>query len=112
MFHLKICKICVSIKDYGEMMFKKLANLFGAGNAPTRNLRLISVRCIRCGEIITARLDISNDLSETDDGGFIARKTVMGSGENRCFQRVNVAYYFNAKRVRTNREISGGTFVD
>ncbi len=93
-------------------MFKKLANLFGVGNMPSRNLQTISVRCVRCGEIITARMDVSNDLSETDDGGFVMRKILMGSGDNRCFQRVAVTLHFNAKRAITGREISGGTFVE
>lgn len=92
--------------------FKKLANLFNATGGTPRPAHVVSVRCNRCGEILTARIDLGNDLSRADDGGFIVRKTVMGSGENRCFQRVEVTLHFDEKYTVTDREISGGTFVD
>ena len=92
--------------------FQKLANLFNAGGSAPRPSRTVSARCNRCGEILTARIDLGNDLSRADGGGFIVRKTLMGNGENRCFQRVEITLRFDEKHNVTDREISGGTFVD
>ncbi len=92
--------------------FKKLAGFFGANAASPRPAQTVTVRCNRCGEILTARIDLGNDLSRADDGGFIVRKTLMGNGENRCFQRVEITLQYDDKRNVTEREISGGTFVD
>ena len=59
-----------------------LKKLFGGSPAqPERNYHTFSVKCLRCGEIIEGRVDLSNDLSvEYEDGGdiFYARKTLMG----------------------------------
>ncbi len=93
-------------------MFKKLASFFSAADHQVRPVQRLSVRCNRCGEIISARVDVANELSRTDDEGYIVRKTLMGGGENRCFQRVEITLHFNAKRAITHREITGGTFVD
>jgi hypothetical protein len=92
---------------------KKLKQVFETSAQKARPAQTITVRCHRCGEIISARINLGNDLSRTDDGsGFIARKILMGNGENRCFQRVEVTLYFDEKHNVINREIIGGTFVD
>jgi len=92
--------------------FKKLANFFGSTATSPHPAYVVTARCNRCGEILTARIDLGNDLSRADDGGFIVRKTLMGNGENRCFQRLEITLHFDEKRNVTDREISGGTFVD
>ena len=89
---------------------KKLTNFFSTTKQNSRPTHIISARCNRCGEILTARIDLNNELSRADGGGFIVRKTLMGNGENRCFQRVEITLHFDDKRTVTDREIVGGTF--
>ncbi len=92
-------------------LFKKLVNIFGATEKKPHAEYIVSVRCNRCGEIISTRVDLANDLSFTDDG-YLTRKVLIGSGENRCFQRVEVVVHFDARHKVVDREISGGSFVD
>ncbi len=94
-------------------LFKKLKRIFETPARKTPSAQMVKVRCNRCGEVISARINLGNDLSRTDDGnGFVARKTLMGNGENRCFQRVEITLFFDGKYNVIDREISGGTFVD
>ncbi len=69
----------------------------------------IYARCNRCKEVLTARVNLYNDLSLTDDSGYTSRKVLIGS--NRCFQQIEVILHFDAKRTLTEREITGGTFI-
>lgn len=92
---------------------KKIKRIFDAPARKTPATQIVTVRCNRCGEVISARINLGNDLSRTDDGhGFVARKTLMGNGENRCFQRVEITLFFDEKHNVLNREIVGGAFVD
>ena len=90
-----------------------LKKLFGGSPAkPERNYHTFSVKCLRCGEIIEGRVDLSNDLSvEYEDGGdiFYARKTLMGG--NRCFQRIETMFKFDSSRTLIEQQVSGGEFV-
>ena len=91
-----------------------LKKLFGS--APARHEKryyTFNVKCKRCGETITGRIDLDNDLSvEYEEGGdvFYARKVLMG--ENKCFQRVEVNLKFNAERQVIEKEIIGGEFIE
>lgn len=67
------------------------------------------VRCRRCGEMIKSRVDLRNDLSLRDEGGYVVSKTLVGS--HLCFQRVEVTLTFDEQRQLVDREISGGEFV-
>lgn len=76
---------------------------------------IIKAKCNRCGEILTARVNLANDLSvEYDPSGrpqsFSCRKVLQGNG--RCFQSVEVILKFDAQRVLQDREIHGGSFVE
>lgn len=89
-----------------------LQKLFGGTPKPEQRYYAFSVKCRRCGEVISGRVDLNNDLSaEYEEGGdiFFARKTLMG--ENRCFQRIEVELKFNANRDLLERHITGGEFV-
>ncbi len=89
-----------------------LQKLFGGTPKPEQRDYAFSVKCRRCGEVISGRVDLSNDLSvEYEEGGdiFFARKTLMG--ENRCFQRIEVELKFNASRDLLEKHITGGEFV-
>jgi len=69
----------------------------------------IHARCNRCKEVLSARVNLHNDLSLTDDGGYISRKILIGG--NRCFQQIEAILHFDAKRNLTEREITGGAFI-
>lgn len=91
-----------------------LKKLFGS--PPARHEKryyTFNVKCKRCGETITGRIDLDNDLSvEYEEGGdvFYARKVLIG--ENKCFQRIEVNFKFNAERQVIEKEIIGGEFVE
>ena len=75
----------------------------------------LKVKCNRCGEILTARVNLANDLSvEYSSSGtpqsYSCRKILQGSG--RCFQPVEVILTFDANRTLQEREIHGGKFVE
>ncbi len=89
-------------KKIGQALFPTT----GSREAPSY---IIHARCNRCGENLRARVNLNNDLSLNDDGGYICRKVLIGG--NRCFQQIEVILHFDAKRTLTEREITGGTFI-
>ena len=99
--------------------FNKLSNLFSTREKQDYSVYWIHVKCNRCGEVLSTRVNLNNDLSinygESEDGSdttYFCRKTLMGSGEGRCFQRVEVALTFDNHRNLINREVTGGNFVE
>jgi hypothetical protein len=95
---------------------ERLKRLFGAPAGPARATLPITVRCLRCGEVIRAEINLHNDLSADygEEGGdatsYVCRKLLLGKA--RCFQQVEVILRFDAQRQLTGREITGGTFVE
>jgi hypothetical protein len=88
--------------------FKKL---FGGNQAASSSaFYTFKVRCNRCGELIECRVNLSNDLSMDEEGGYRVRKVLMGS--RHCFQQVEVILHYDASRQLQDKEISGGTFVE
>ena len=90
-----------------------LKKLFAPREPYTKSYYTFNVKCKRCGEIITGRIDLDNDLSvEYEAGGdvFYARKVLMG--ENKCFQRVEANLKFNADRHVIEKDIIGGEFIE
>ena len=88
-----------------------LKKLFGGGMASSStNFYTFNVKCDRCGEIIEGKVNMNNDLSLDDEGGYHVRKVLMGSG--RCFQQIEVAMKFDASRQLSDKQISGGKFVE
>ena len=90
-----------------------LKKLFAPREPYKKEYYTFTVKCKRCGETITGRIDIDNDLSvEYEAGGdvFYARKILMG--ENKCFQRVEAIFKFNADRKMIEQEVAGGEFVE
>ncbi len=96
-------------------LFDKLRQALGSGG-PARtadDMYEIAVRCRRCGEMLTTRINLLNDLSVDDDGeSYRVRKVITGSGRNRCFERVEVLLTFDQRRQLLSREAVGGDFVD
>lgn len=75
----------------------------------------LDVRCNRCGEVINAQVNLSNDLSidyEAEGGRtvFHCRKVLIG--KERCFQQIEVSLTFDTNRKLLERQIAGGAFVD
>jgi len=93
---------------------KKLGNLFNPRSQSDQWVQWVRVECNRCGEQISARVDLRNDLSINygDNGSptYFTRKVLMGEGQ--CFQKIEVELTFDKNRQLTGRQISGGKFVD
>jgi len=99
---------------------KKLMSFLagGAGRAADEGyVHREYVRCGRCGEKIAVRVDLRNELTaqydeqEDRDTGYYWRKAVVGSGERRCFQPIEVELFFDVNRQLTDRTIRGGEFI-
>ncbi len=94
-----------------------LRKIFSAFRNPAQYktpLYPISARCNRCGEVISARVNLHHDLSLLDERGpggsaYLSRKTLVGSGH--CFQRIELALYFDRDRRLVHHEIDGGELV-
>lgn len=111
--------VVCAIRDYNESDMSILAKtraLFGFAGGPTpRKVYETTVRCLRCGELLPAQINLLNDLSiDYANAGevYIARKLVTGSGANRCFQTIELNLTFDKNRQLIRRSIQGGEFVD
>jgi hypothetical protein len=97
-------------------LIKKLSDWFSPSSKPDEQAYWLTAKCLRCGEVIRSRVDLRNDLSleyEEEGGGatYFCRKVLMGES-GRCFQRIEVELTFDADHRLTQREISGGEFID
>lgn len=90
-------------------LLDSLKSFFGGGPPPRDEGYWIYVRCRRCGEVIKTRLDLSNNLTENDDGGYTASKTLVGN--KLCFERIEVTLTFDAQRRLLERDITRGEFI-
>lgn len=96
-------------------IFERLKQLFVSAGTDSLPLMPVVVRCSRCGQVIRGQVNLRNDLSVEYDGDrarYFCRKGLSGSGDNRCFQVVEIEYTFDADRRLIKRQIQGGTFVD
>jgi len=94
---------------------QKLAGIFSPRQKPAGRYHEFTVRCQRCGELISGRADLHNELSVdySEDGkgeNYYVRKVLMGEGH--CFQRIEVELFFDKNRLLTDKEITGGQFVE
>jgi len=88
-----------------------LKKLFGGGTTTTSSdFYTFDVVCDRCGETIQGKVNLSNDLSLNDEGGYRVRKILIGGG--RCFQQIEVVLKFDASRQVQDQQVSGGKFVE
>jgi hypothetical protein len=87
-----------------------IKSLFGDGGAESdASGYYVYVRCRRCGEPIMTRIDVRNELSQRDEGGYVVRKTLVGN--RRCFERIEVTLVFDAERRLAERTIERGEFI-
>jgi len=98
-------------------LLKKLSSLLSpSASRASQNFYRLTVQCHRCGEIIQANINLSNDLSEYGEGeeagpaAYHCRKLLMG--KERCFQQIEVTLTFDANRKLVEKEIVGGKFVE
>jgi hypothetical protein len=88
---------------------ESIKSLLGGGEELGKTGYYVYVRCHRCGEAIRTRIDMRNDLSRREEGGFTVNKTLVGS--QRCFERIEVALTFDDNRKLVDREITRGDFI-
>jgi hypothetical protein len=94
-------------------IINKLANLLSPRPQSTGRYMPIYVKCNRCGEKISGRVDLWNELSPEYEGGtegYICRKVLMGSGI--CFQRIEVQLTFSGKKRLLSQEVIGGEAIE
>jgi hypothetical protein len=92
---------------------KMAAALFGNGGKQV-DVHREYVRCCRCGEEIPVRVDLRHELTPQygeGEGAYFVRKGVIGSGETRCFQTIEVKLTFDAQKRLVSRETTGGEFI-
>jgi hypothetical protein len=87
-----------------------LKKLFGGGSSTGADFYTFNVSCNRCGETIAGRVNMSNDLSRDEEGGYHVRKVLIGG--RRCFQQVEVILKFDASRKLLDAQVSGGKLVE
>lgn len=74
----------------------------------------VRLQCDRCGEVLTAQVDLQHDLSveygeRPSADRYFVHKTVTGSGP--CFQRIHVDLEFDAQKQRSGAQVSGGRLI-
>jgi|SRR5579859_1642208 len=92
-------------------LLRKLSNILMGGPAGTGGDVgwYYYVRCKRCGEVIQVRINPMNDLSLSDDGkSRFVRKTIVGQ---RCYNRIDAEFRYDANRKLLDTEITGGEMV-
>jgi hypothetical protein len=92
----------------------KVASALFGGDAGQEDVHREYVRCSRCGEKIAVRVDLRHELTPQygeGEGAYFVRKGVIGSGETRCFQTIEVRLTFDAQKRLVSRKIAGGTFI-
>jgi len=84
-----------------------------AGPSGEAGVYWIYAQCGRCGEPLRGRVDLRNEPSLGEGGKtWIVRKGLMGSGDNRCFQTVDVTLRFDARKQKViDSEVSGGKLI-
>ncbi len=93
---------------------QRLANLFTPPSPPRRYLPL-KAQCARCGEIVTGKIHLGNDLSieysPSGEATYVCRKVLIGEGAQRCFQQIDITLTFNAKRQVIDEHVTGGKLL-
>jgi hypothetical protein len=92
--------------------FKKLSSIFSSPARTDDRAYWIYARCNRCKEVVSARVDLYNDLSTVYDGDHISyfcRKVLMGTGH--CFQQIEVELKFDQNRHLIDSHITGGQLI-
>jgi hypothetical protein len=83
------------------------------GKAPTGNDRylLLYVLDHRCREPICGQVDLLNELSQAEEGGYYVRKVLHTAGKRRCFGQVEVQIWLDGKKQILRHEVQGGRWL-
>ncbi len=95
--------------------FQRLANLFGGRPSQTSD-RFLTFYVLnrRCNEPIAGRLDLLNEISAADesDAVWYARKVLHTAGHRRCFDQVEVEFWFDGSKRILRKQVSGGRWLE
>lgn len=91
-----------------------LKKLFGGGDgsriSSDASGMYLYFKLHRCGDIVRVRIDMNNELSQSDEGdGYWVRKLVS-NGNYKC-TTAEVTVYFDANRKMSNSDVQGGQLV-
>lgn len=87
--------------------FNRIKTTFAGGGNATPILWLY-VQCERCGTPVAVRVNLYNDPSVDDEGGYILRKAVM---DNKCYRLMEAELHLDAGRHIKQQTIQGGKFI-
>jgi hypothetical protein len=94
-------------------LFNRIGKFFSSVPRGDEGAYWVYVRCRRCGEQLSSRIDLYNDLSVEYNGEsdltYLCRKTLVGG--TGCFQRIEVELSFDKNRKMVDQQISGGEFI-
>ncbi len=97
-------------------IWSRLSKLITGGGGGSGNRTLdIYVLSQRCREPVAGQVDLFNELSRTeDDSGheFYTRKVLHTSGDNRCFDQVEVNLWFDRNKRAVSHEVIGGRWLE
>jgi hypothetical protein len=90
-----------------------LRKALGSSSSSGGDSYWIHARCSRCGEPLLGRVDLRNEPSLADDGEtWMVRKGLIGSGDARCYQVVEITLTFEAAKQHVlTGEAVGGTLI-
>lgn len=97
-------------------IFKRIANLFRGGR-PANRMQPIYAYSNRCREAVVGSVDLFNELSllaeeeGASEHAYYVRKVLHTSGENRCFDQVEVEIWFDKNKQIAAQEVTGGRWL-
>lgn len=92
--------------------FSRLMAAF-TGKAPAGSDRYLPLYVLdhRCREPICGQIDLLNELSLAEEGGYYVRKVLHTAGKRRCFGQVEVQLWFDGKKQIVRHELQGGRWL-
>lgn len=92
--------------------FKRIMRAL-AGTAPSGSDRYLPIYVYsnRCREAVAGQVDLLNELSLADDGGYYVRKVLHTSGQARCFGQVEVELWLDGNKRVQRHEVQGGRWL-
>jgi hypothetical protein len=94
--------------------FKSIAKLFSRTPSGSDG-RMFTVYLLsrRCNEPLAGQVDLLNELSQTDEGAhaYYTRKLFRTSGQNRCFDQVEVELWFDQNKKLVEHQVQGGQWL-
>jgi len=104
----------IQVKGGSMDLIEKISKIFSSNRNGDEAGYWIYVRCNQCGEKLSTRINLYNDLSvnysKSDDHTYTCQKTIVG--RKGCFQRIEVKLIFDSRRKLKDQEISGGAFIE